>query len=272
MNEATSSTAESSLLLSLLAAVVAVLAAYVSLGWIREGQRQTTQRQRWLPLLLSSSALGTGICASMVLALSAQALAFPLGYRAAAAPALWLGAIAGCAPAMAWLMRSRHAASLVGAGAWLAALAAAVQWGWVRAAGFRPGIEWRSEFVATAAVVMAVGAAVALWLAFSTMGQEGRQRQLWRLSAAALLGLCLIAAQEVLLAGAGLVTQVGSVYVPEVPASALCLLGGVVTPLVLAVLVLDLEMRRRQLHRRVRGSTGFTPQRRRKRRHRVREL
>ena len=55
MNDATSNTSESSLLLWMLAAMVGMLATYVSLGWVREGQRKPALRDSWRVVLLAAS-------------------------------------------------------------------------------------------------------------------------------------------------------------------------------------------------------------------------
>jgi hypothetical protein len=92
--------------------------------------------------------------------------------------------------------------------------------------------------------LMALGLSVALWLAFSERGQKSPKRQLWRLGSALLMGLTLMAGQEVLLSNAGLLAQVGSVFRTELPAPILCLILGVVVPLIFAMMLLDLRMRR----------------------------
>jgi len=273
MNETAAHTSESSLLLWMLAAAVGVLATYVALGWVREAQRKPLLRDHWPAVLLSAAALGTGICSAMVLALSAEALVFPLGYPLGRVFLLWGAAMVGCVPACYLLVRSQRVLAIMGAGVLLAALAASVQMGWVWAVGFRPGVIWRMEFVAAAAVFLVMGFTAATWVSFSQAAREGRRRQLWRLGGAALLGLTLMAGQEILMAGAGLLAQVGSVYQREVPAALLCLAGGVVVPLVLSVMALDLELRRRARHRRGRdGSSTLQLQKRRKKRHRVRSI
>jgi uncharacterized membrane protein YfcA len=82
-----------------------------------------------------------------------------------------------------------------------------------------------------------------------------------------------MAGQEILMAGAGLLAQVGSVYQREVPAALLCLAGGVVVPLVLSVMALDLELRRRARRRGGRdGNSTLQLQKRRKQRHHERRL
>jgi NO-binding membrane sensor protein with MHYT domain len=273
MNEQASSIDESSLLLWLLAAMVALLAAHVGLAWVREGQRQPRLQQRWPALAIAAATLGTGLCATMVLGLSAEALGFQIGYRTAAAPVLWLLAMAGSLPVAAWLMHDQRTPAKIGAGVVLGALAAAVQAGWIAAAGFQPGINWPVGYVASAAGAMAVAATVALGLAFSDASKEGRYRQYWRVGAAVLLGLGVLAGQEILIYGVDLSAQVGSASRRELSATVLCLACGALVPLVLAVMALHIEMRRRPMRRRGQSTrTTSQPARRRKRRHPVRTL
>ena len=244
------SSSESSLLLLMLAAAVVVFAAHVSLGWIREIQRQPRLRESWKGLLLAAFSLGTGISSCVVLALSSEALPFPLGYQLSRVMLLWGGSMLACLPIGYWLMRSQGAVAKIGSGALLTAVAAGVQASWVMAVGFRPGISWRIEFVVAALVLLLLGLTTAIWVANSEPSRVGRRRQLWRLGAALILGLSLVIGQEVLLAGAGLLAQVGSVYKNHVPAAVVCLAAGAVLPLVQSVMAIDLELRRRARRRR----------------------
>jgi NO-binding membrane sensor protein with MHYT domain len=256
--------AESSLLLWVLAAVVLVMAVLVAMGWVRQGQMRPGLRRNWLPALIAGVTLGTGICAAVVLALSAEALPFPIGYRLREAPLLWGAAMLGCIPPMALLCNTHRWFATIASGAWLAAVAVYVQTGWVSAVGFRPGVNWRTDPMMFGGALMAIGLILALWLAFSERGQKSPRRQLWRLGSALLMGITLMAGQEVLLSNAGLLAQVGSVFRTELPAPILCLVLGVVVPLIYAMMLLDLRMRRsdqrrekRREHRRNRQSRGY---------------
>lgn len=252
------SNSDSSLLLWMLAAVLALFAAHVALGWIREVQRQKSFRDSWKGLLSAAVAMGSGISGSVVLALSAEALTFPLGYSLQRALVLWAAAILGSLPSCFWLARKNGVlASLVG-GALLAAVAVAVQSSWVVAVGFRPGITWRMEFLAAAFVFLLIGLSGAFWVAFSEPSKAGRRRRLWRVGGTALLGLSLVAGQEVLMAGAGLLAQVGSVYKDQLPAAIASLVAGVVVPLGLLVMAIDLDLRRRQRRRHRTGKDSPT--------------
>ena len=237
-------------MLWVLAAAVAMVAAYVSLGWVREVQRQPRLRDSWKGLLLASGTMGAGISSCVVLALSSEALPFPLGYPLPRVLILWAAAMLACLPACYLLMRNQGVLATIGSGMLLAPVAAGVQASWVMAVGFRPGVIWRVEFLIASVVVLTLGMIAALWISFSEASRHGRRRRLWRLGGAALLGLSLIAGQEILVAGAGLLAQVGSVYKDHVPAVLVCLVAGAIVPLALSVMAVDLKLRRHQRHRR----------------------
>ncbi len=259
LESASNHSSESSILLWILATAIAMFAAHVSLGWIRDVQRAPSMREAWPGLLFGAASLGTGVASCMVLALSAEALAFPLGYPLGRVLMLWVLAMVGCLPVCIWLQRSQGWLATLACGLLLAGVALGSQAGWVMAVGFRPGIAWRIEFVIGAACVLGIGFCAAIWAAFSPASRKGRRRKLWRVGAAALLGLSLMAGQEVLLSGVGLASQVGSVYKNHVPAAILCLFAGVIVPLAFSMMAVDLELRRRQQRRhRVRKDSPST--------------
>lgn len=253
MFDTAKTTTEASLLLWMLAAGVAMLAAFVSLGWVREAQREQGWRAQWQGLLLAAASMGAGITSCMVLALSAAALPFLLGYATAGALGLWPLAMLACLPACAWLIRRPGVAATLGSALLLTVTSLGVQAAWLDSVGFRPGLIWRVEFMATAGLLLAFGLVAGVWVSFSDAARVGRRRRLWRLGGALLVGLGLLAGQEVFMAGAGLLAQVGSAHKDEASAAALSLVAGVVVPLVLVALAVDLELRRWQ---RLRGRSG----------------
>lgn len=266
-----SSDAEFSFLLWLLGLGVAVLAAHLSQAWVRVARgRGGPWLRQWPALLLAAAVLGTGVCSAMVLGMSAEALPFPIGYQYAPAAGLWLAAMVGCVPVVAVLVGTARVWALLCAGLLLAAVAGAVQGGWIWAAGFRPGVLWRREWVALAAVALAVGLCTALWVLHSEAGQTSQRRKLWRASGALLVGVALMAGQAMLMFAGGMHSQQGSVYQTELPGTVLCLVCGVLVTLVMAAMSLDLLLRRQQ--RSQRNRKDFSPHKRRKRRHRIREL
>lgn len=267
-------TGDSSLLLWVMAAVVAVLASYLFIGWVRRGQSSGSWRSSLGPALLAGPALGLGMSSAMVLALSAEALAFPLGYRWILVPALVLAPMLACVPAAWWLARRQGWVTLICSGVLMAAVAVAVQAGWLFAAGLRPGLRWNFQLVGAAAGVAAVGFSAALWLAYSDASGAGARKTLWRVGAAVLMALTLVAGQEVMTAAVSLLSQVGSVYQREASSTLMCLFAGAVVPTLMAALALDLVLRNKGDRRRHRNTDELAESsgKRRKRRRKYRML
>ncbi len=261
---------EWSLLLWLMAAVVALLSSHLFIAWVRRSQGLLRPRDVAGPALLGAGGLAIGLSSSMVLALGAEALSFPLGYRWLAPPALLLGAWLGCLPAAWWLSRRQNLLALVGAGLLISLVSLSVQTGWILSAGFRPGPRWNLPLAAGAAVIAVVGYTAAMWLAYSDVSSHGARRTLWRLGAAALMVLTMVASQEVLITAATLAIQVGSIYKGELPATWMALTAGALVPTVMSLLVLDVVLRNHGDRRKNRHSpTGVEldlPKRRKRRR------
>lgn len=265
---------EFSVLLWSLGAFVAALAVHLGQGWVRMAQRGQALRHEWRALLLAAAVLGVGMCAALEMGMQAQALAFPVGYRWLAVVLLLPAAVLACLPAVVAVVRGGQGAAahfvLFGSGVLLAAAALGLQAGWVWAAGFRPGVLWRVDIVATAAVLVSGGLALSQWMGHAAAFQASRHRTLWRMGAAALAALTLMSGQQLMAAAAGLQTQAASSFNGELPGTVTSLVSGVVVPLGLVALMLDLWLRRHQ-HRH-RGHGDFNPGQRRKRRHKVRTL
>ena len=274
----------SSLLLWALAAVVAMLVLHVALGWMREAQRAQTPGSGyrvspgghlWWPILVAAAVLGSGLCTVIVLGVSSESLGFTVGYRWLWAPGLWLAAMVAVLPAVAWLSLRPSLVANAGAGLIAAATAMAVQVGWVMSAGFRPGVVWRPDYLAAAGVLMFIGFWATFFIANSSAAHDSRQRRMWRLAADGLGGLTLIGGQEIVVNSARLLSQAGSVYQRELSANVLSLALGAVVPIILAMMALDLSMRRSLLRRSRRdagASLADDRPRRKRRRYRQRTM
>lgn len=265
------STADSSLLLIALAAVLAVLTAHVALGWLHEAQRMAGMRGgRATALAVAAAVLGSGLCAVSVLVLAGEALSFPIGYRSSEALLLWAAAIAGSAVVCLVLLSSARWWAVSMAGILLGSLALALHAGWIHAAGFRPGVTWEPLFLAAAAALLTVGSCSGLWLNWSDSAGVHADRGAWRLGASVLIGLSMVTGLEVLDSGLSLPSQVGSVYSRQLGGNLLSLLGGVLLPLVLSVMAVDLRMRRRQRrHARRQSVAPALASKSRRRRHKI---
>ncbi|MDE2148071.1 MAG: hypothetical protein KGJ24_15410 [Burkholderiales bacterium] len=242
--------ADSSWLLWMLGLAVLGLAGYVALVWMRIAQREPQPRRRWPALALAAGTLGTALCATAVLLPAAEPLLFKLGYRSLAVPLLWLGAMAACLPAVAaplaaaggWGRRARwagHAAAL-----WLGLVAMAVQAGWLRAAGLRPGVVWAQDLLLAAPVLATLGAASALRLRFGPgWYRQGRGQGARRFVLGLLLGASLFTAQQLVVSAADLPTQKEASQWRQDSGTGLSLVAGVLVPLALATLAVDAALR-----------------------------
>lgn len=249
----------------LLAAVTAMLAIHVGHGWVRRARARSSLRDAWRPVMLAAGSIGSGLCAAAVLSLTAETMGFPLGYRVIYTPALWLASVAAAVPVVWAMVGSTRWWTLASTGVALAGVAAAVQTGWLLAAGFLPGLYWRPEYAATAVLLMAIACSIGLWAGLSEFTQGGAHRRLWRTASAVFIALGLMAGADVLMVASGLSGQVGSAWLRHVPGSLLSLLC-VLVPLGLALMELDLYLRRPR--RRHSELTNRFASRRRKRRHR----
>lgn len=268
---------ESSWLLLLLASIVMAMTAYVAFQALRRWRISEEALLRWGEMAVAGLVvtagvvLGTGLSASSVLSLGAVGLDFPLGYSTGWALLLWLG---GCLVATllaalpAW---SRRAPVLLGAGTLLGLLAVALQCGWLTAAGFRPGIEWRLDFVGAAALLEAVVFSLAMWMSLSTTFSGHDRSRSWQFGALCLLVLGSAAGQELLIVGAELPVQLGSVYARQIPGTILCVVGGALVPMAYAFLLLRQALRRKDRRRGGRRQLEHLPGsgRKHRRRHRV---
>lgn len=244
---------------------VALLTAHVGLGWLARARRRPVLAQSWPAQLLSAATLGTGLCASAILSLSAEGLRFQLGYGSVAALVLWLGSVIACLPLVAALTVSSNGWTALCGGAVLAGLGTAMQVGWIWAAGLRPGVLWDVPVIGAATALMGVGMLSALWMAIKERQTRSHEpKSMIRLGSTLLLGLSLVVGQQLVLAGSDLGSQKGSAYRNQLPNSVLSLGCGALVPLTLVIMALDLSLRRDQSQRR-RAGNGFNPEKRRRR-------
>ena len=259
-----------SLLLWTLGLLVAGLGWHLSNGWLRQAQPVLDLRGQWRALSLSAVALGVGLNAAVLLGLQAQPMAFVLGFHALGALGLVLASPLLCLPVVALPAATTTAWRPLLSGALLAVMALLLQVGWVHAAGFRPGVLWRSEVLGAAALALLVGLMLARWMAFSAACEASPQRLAWRLAAVVLGAVTLMAGLELVAVAAGLDAQRGSLHERQLHGTVVSVVGGVLVPLLMAAMALDLWLRRQQRPRR--GEAGLEPRQRRKRRQRMRTL
>ncbi|MCW5636457.1 MAG: hypothetical protein KIT17_24195 [Rubrivivax sp.] len=251
---------ESSLLMWALAALIVWLGAHVLLGWMRQAQEAWEwDLGRFVQVAIGGATFGTALSVSIPLGLAGEALSFPIGYSPLAALGLWLGTMLGVTVLALVPVWREEGASAAGAGVLLGAAITGLQVAWMLAVGFRPGIRWDGVFIAAAAVVSAAGTGTAMAIAFPYGERARTYSYSWRIAAAGLIGLAFLAGYALLLFAADLPTQIGSVFRHELPGSAISLLGGGLLPIVLLLMVMDLETRRRQRRRQWRARRRGDP-------------
>jgi hypothetical protein len=141
----------------------------------------------------------------------------------------------------------------------MAVVVTAVQVGWITAVGFRPGVSWHVGYLVAAVVISTLGFGTSFMLAFPQAEWARHYRYSWRLAAAGLMALSFLLGYSLVLGAANLPLQVGSIYRHEVPGTVLAILAGSALPLVLAILAVDLEVRRRQRRRTMRVRRRSSP-------------
>lgn len=241
---------QSSLLLWALAALIICLGSHVMLGWMRQAQEEWEwDLGRLRQVAISGITFGTAVSVAIPLGLGGEALSYPIGYRPMWALGLWLGTMMLVTLLALVPVWREESASATGAGILLGLLVAALQVGWVFAAGFRPGVQWKVAFVGAGALISAAGMGTAMALAFPYGERARSYRYSWRIAAAGLMGLSFLAGFSLVLYAADLPTQIGSAYRYELPGGLLSLFGGALVPTVLALMAMDLETRRRQRRR-----------------------
>ena len=271
MDEPVAVSHSGSLMLWLLASGVALAATLVAHGWLRQVQRAREPRKAWGGLLLAALALGTGMCASFLIELSSLGLPFAIGYQTTAAALLWAQAVGGCWLAFVLLAWHPGWPTYIAAGLLVAGTALGVQTGWVQAAAFRPGTDWNTAYLWAAGATMVMGLVCAYALAHVHTALSSAGRMGWRIAASVVAALTLVAGQELVVSGARLGTQTGTVYAHQLSAPVLTLVSGAGVPFVLLVLGVDLFLRREVKRHRSRdagSSLSDDRPRRHKRRHR----
>ena len=233
-----------SLMLWLLASMVALACTFVAHGWLRQVQRAREPRKAWGGLLLAALVLGTGMCASFVIVLSSQGLPFAIGFQTTAAATLWALAVGGCLLAFTLLAWYPGWPTYIAAGVLMAGTTLSVQTGWVQAADFRPGTDWNTTHLWAAGTIMAMGLVCAYALTHVRTALSSTGRMAWRIAATVVAALSLVTGQELVVAGARLGGQTGTVYEHQLSAPMLTLVSGAALPLVLLAMGMDLVLRR----------------------------
>ncbi len=245
--EPTTLPAEPSVLLVLLALLVAALALKVVLTSAREGERARGWRATAVALWPGVLAWGLGLWAAGLLALVGLEPVNDLRFSPLHAAGLFLVALlAGCPPLL-WLARRVDNPSssrrLAGAAALLALPAMGMPLGWLQAARLDPVPLWVTLWPVMGAAVATLGLGAALALAYSSLGEAHPARRLWRTAAAVLGGALLTLGQVLVHEGALVSDEAFSGAVATLPVALMSGLGAI-TPLLLVGLMVLQRLRR----------------------------
>lgn len=252
------------------AVAVCLLGAHVFLGWLARARRRGTLALSWPSQLASAAALGSALCASAILSILGDGPSYALGWNALGAVVMWLGTILACHVLVALLVWQDEGWAVAAGGILAASIAVGCQMGWVWAAGLRPGVLWQWPLVGVATALCALGSIIGLWASGSQGSRRDYDNQSFmRRGASALLGVSLMAGHQVVVSAAVLSSQRGSAFREQLPGGLVGLACGVLLPLTFIVMAIELSMRN---HARQQRLNTFRPERRQRRRHKIRTL
>lgn len=235
---------DSSVLLWLAAALIAFLGTRSFLEYFRRTHHEGPLRM-WREWVMGAGCLVSGLWASMVIDISAKGVAFELGYHPLKIFGTWVAgfllfvAVVACAtvrPRWYWQLT----AAAVGT---LAALFVQVAVVW--SIGAEPGLHWHTEPLAFALLIEFTGLVVAGRMVVGPRRGSTGDRKSRRLMAALVLGACIVAAQELVLAGSGLDRQVVSAHARFLPEVAITLVAGAVVPISMLLMFVDQRTQQR---------------------------
>lgn len=235
---------DSSVLLWMTSALVAFLGARAFVEYLRRLHHDGPIRM-WRELLLAATALSAGFWSALVLDVSAQGLAFEVGFH----PLKIFGALGlGYAVVVMLLGWATFRPSWFGqlasaavAALTLVTLQVAVIW----SIGAEPGLTWRTEPLVFALLLQFVGVSASGRMVTGAKRGSSADRGSRRLLAALILGACTVAAQELVLAASGVDRQVVSAHARFLPEVAITLVAGAVVPIALVLMLVDQRSQQR---------------------------
>lgn len=237
-------TGDSSVLLWVASACIAFLGARAFIEYLRRLNYEGPVRL-WRELLLGSAAFTVGLWGALVVDISAQAVAFEVGFH----PAKIFGSLLACylvvVMIVAWVTFRPSWLAQLGAAAVATLVVLILQVSVIWSIGAEPGLYWRTEPLAFALLVEFVGICFGGRLVVGARRGSPGDRASRRLMAALVIGACMVAAQELVLSASGLDRQVVSAHARFVPEVAVSLLAGAVVPIALVLMLVDQKSQQR---------------------------
>jgi NO-binding membrane sensor protein with MHYT domain len=233
-----------SVLLWIASACIAFLGARTFIEYLRRLNYDGPIRL-WRELLLGAGALVFGIWSSLVINISAQGLAFEVGYH----PLKIFGGLVAVylivVMILAWVTFRPAWPSQLAAAALATLIAAILQVLVIWSIGAEPGLYWQTPPLVFAMLLLFLGVAVAGRMVVGSRRGSPGDRGSRRLLAALVLGACIVAAQELVLLASGLDRQVVSAHARFLPEVAITLVAGAVVPIGLVLMLVDQRAQQR---------------------------
>ncbi|MDE1950513.1 MAG: hypothetical protein KGL43_07080 [Burkholderiales bacterium] len=248
----------------LLAIFVVALGAHVALGYLRQIERDRERRPVAAPfyVAMASFSLGSAVWSAAILCISTLDVSFSIGYSKTGLALAWLVSLLGALLPLALLARWKRAPAVGAAGLLLACSVVYTAMRLVDALGLQPQFRWGLDALALSFPAVAAGAIAGIWIGLAHDPRGRTRRRWWRFGAAMMIGFTTVVGLSLVLAAVPLGVEVASEFQKDVPRLVAGLGGGMMVPLVLAALALDLHMRQLRGHR----SAGVAPHRQRIRR------
>ena len=200
-------------LMLLLGLAVSTLSAYVALDLARR-VRVLRTRAGALWLIGAASALAIGIWSTQVIGIAAEPPPFAFGYHGLGTIGVWAAAFLASLAGLGSLSGRVATPGRVGFGAVALGIGAVATHALaLEPLGLVPGVEWHVLPLVAAFTGAAGGCMVALG-AFFRGGDRTLPATLgWQATAALVLGVSLVASQQLVLVASGLSEQIGSAHV-----------------------------------------------------------
>jgi hypothetical protein len=199
----------------------------------------------WRELLLGAAALTAGVWSSLVIDISAQGLAFEVGYHPLKAFGALLGVYLIVVMILAWVTFRPAWPSQVAAAALATLLIAILQVSVIWSIGAEPGLSWHAGPLVFALLLTFAGVAMGGRMVVGVRRGSTSDRASRRLMASLVLGACFVAAQELVLSASGLERQIVSAHARFLPEVAMTLLAGAVVPIGLVLMLVDQRSQQR---------------------------
>jgi hypothetical protein len=185
------------------------------------------------------------VWSSLVIDISAQGLAFEVGYHPLKAFGALLGVYLIVVMILAWVTFRPAWPSQVAAAALATLLIAILQVSVIWSIGAEPGLSWHAGPLVFALLLTFAGVAMGGRMVVGVRRGSTSDRASRRLMASLVLGACFVAAQELVLSASGLERQIVSAHARFLPEVAMTLLAGAVVPIGLVLMLVDQRSQQR---------------------------